>query len=596
MAKKKTKLELTWIGKDQRPRLEPRILLHDPDLSHSPDSRGAPANTRSNMVVQGDNLLALRALEQDFSNGIKCIYIDPPYNTLSTSMTYDDNVEHSLWLSLMRARLEILWRLLSPNNGVLLISINDDECHYLKVMCDGLFGRQSFVASLVWNYEGNTDNQAKVINYHEYILVYSKSGTVDDPEVIDPNVPDTSKLFRPEIRNTVVKNGPKNPIKPVTLPPGFPANFEEGVVKRGDVEFPRYDRDILVEAGATTREVTGRSGWSSRKILQSFIDGGCEPVLDSKGQATRFELTRTGAIEGVKQRKQKKGHFLSVLRGLGTTNQMRMLLSSMGLKFSYPKPVGLVAYLIEAFTGPTDVVLDSFAGSGTTGHAVLQLNLEKRSKRRFILVELDKTTCQEVLLPRLRAVIDGHEGAGVPRHGGGFSFHHLAPSLLEEDKWGNWVINKTYNKEMLAEAMCKLQGFRYAPSQTVFWVHGQSTEQDYIYVTTQTLTHEQLQVISAEVGPERSLLICCAAFRADGDAFPNLTITKIPAAVLARCEWGKDDYSLNVESVMGEEPEPAPEPGNAEPSSAPKGKRKKKSPKVQELLPLLAAAPKRGEK
>jgi len=157
------KLELTWVGKDERPKLEPRILIEDPDKSYGDKSS-------ENMLIHGDNLLALKALEQDFADKIKCIYIDPPYNTGSAFAHYDDALEHSLWLSLMRARLEILWKLLSPANGVLLISINDDEGHYLKVLCDELFGRKSFVASLVWNYEGNTDNQAKIINYHESLV------------------------------------------------------------------------------------------------------------------------------------------------------------------------------------------------------------------------------------------------------------------------------------------------------------------------------------------------------------------------------------------------------------------------------------------
>jgi adenine-specific DNA-methyltransferase len=140
--------------------------------------------------------------------------------------------------------------------------------------------------------------------------------------------------------------------------------------------------------------------------------------------------------------------------------------------------------------------------------------------------------------------------------------------------------------------MCKLEGFRYAPSQTVFWQHGQSTERDFIYVTTQTLTHEQLGAISEDVGPQRTLLICCSAFRAKADAFPNLTVKKIPAAVLARCEWGRDDYSLNVRNVMGEEVETEP----AEPAAGRNGSRRgrrKKAVAVQELLPLF---PKGGDK
>ena len=317
MANGRTRLELTWIGKDERPRLEPRILLEDPERSFLA-SADAPRQPSAHMVVEGDNLLALKALEQAYGGQVKCIYIDPPYNTGSAFFTYDDGIEHSLWLSLMRERLEILWRLLTPDNGVLLISINDDECHYLKVLCDELFGRSSFVTSLVWNYEGNTDNQAKIINYHEYILVYSRSGQVDDPQVIDPNVPTSSKLYRPEIRNTIVKNGPKNPVKPVLIPAGFPAGFESGVVERHAVDWPKYDQDVQVAGGRTVSPVTARSGWSSRKILEKFIHGGCTPVLDSKGQSTTDPFQHDVQVAGVTGETDYLPEYLAsslVLRG-----------------------------------------------------------------------------------------------------------------------------------------------------------------------------------------------------------------------------------------------------------------------------------------
>ncbi len=121
--------------------------------------------------------------------------------------------------------------------------------------------------------------------------------------------------------------------------------------------------------------------------------------------------------------------------------------------------------------------------------------------------------------------------------------------MLEKDPWGNWVINEKYNSEMLAEAICKHEGFTYAPSDAVYWQHGHSTERDYIYVTTQTLSRAQLEALSEEVGDERTLLICCGAFRVKRDAFSNLTLKKIPNAVLNRCEFGRDDYSLAVSSL-----------------------------------------------
>ena len=131
----KPKLELTWIGKENRPRLEPRILLEDPAKSHHAKHRVTVKDLFDNRLIYGDNLLALKALEQEFEGKIKCIYIDPPYNTGSAFTHYDDGIEHSLWLTLMQARLELLWRLLS-NDGSLWISIDDDEMPYLRIVMD----------------------------------------------------------------------------------------------------------------------------------------------------------------------------------------------------------------------------------------------------------------------------------------------------------------------------------------------------------------------------------------------------------------------------------------------------------------------------
>jgi adenine-specific DNA-methyltransferase len=215
--------------------------------------------------------------------------------------------------------------------------------------------------------------------------------------------------------------------------------------------------------------------------------------------------------------------------------------------FATPKPERLLQRVIQLSTNPGDLVLDSFAGSGTTGAVAHKMG------RRWIMVELGEH-CHSHIIPRLKKVIDGEDPGGITKAvnwqgGGGFRYYRLAPSLLEKDKWGNWVINKTYNAAMLAEALCKLEGFTYGPSDSVYWQHGRSTERDFIYVTTASLTHEQLQQLSDEVGPDRSLLVLCTAFRARPDRYSNLTVKKIPRAVLARCEWGHDDYSLRVENL-----------------------------------------------
>jgi adenine-specific DNA-methyltransferase len=211
------------------------------------------------------------------------------------------------------------------------------------------------------------------------------------------------------------------------------------------------------------------------------------------------------------------------------------------------KPEALIKQILELATDPGDWILDSFGGSGTTGAAAHKM------RRRWIMVELGEHIHTHII-PRLKRVTDGTDAGGITsasdwKGGGGFRYYRLAPSLLERDKWGNWVINKQYNAAMLAEALCKLEGFTYAPSDTIYWEHGHSTERDFVYVTTAHLTHDQLQQLSDEVGPDRTLLVLCTAFRARAEQFSNLTVKKIPKAVLSRCEYGHDDYSLQVENL-----------------------------------------------
>ena len=287
---------LRWLTRDQDVRAAEkvpyRLLEEDPVLGYGDRDTG-------NMLIQGDNLEALKSLLPFYAGQVKCIYIDPPYNTKSAFESYDDNLEHSQWLAMMWPRIELLRDLLDEN-GVLLISVNDDEAHYLKVICDELFGRKSSKGSFVWHYEGNTDNQAQIINYHEYILIYCKGQLTVTPGVVDPNTIESSKLNNPEIRNTVVKNGPKNPSKPVTMPVGFPTTLPDGEFTPDRSAFPRWDGPLEVAAGRLTKSAIATTGWSSRKILEEFIENEFQPVLDSKGQETRFEITHTGAVEYIK--------------------------------------------------------------------------------------------------------------------------------------------------------------------------------------------------------------------------------------------------------------------------------------------------------
>lgn len=215
--------------------------------------------------------------------------------------------------------------------------------------------------------------------------------------------------------------------------------------------------------------------------------------------------------------------------------------------FKTPKPERLIHRILHIATSPGDLVLDSFLGSGTTAAVAHKMG------RRWIGIELGEH-CLTHCLPRLKKVVDGTDPGGITeavgwKGGGGFRYYRLAPSLLTQDKWGQWVISSEYNAPMLAEAVCKLEGFTFAPSDTIYWQQGHSTERDFIYTTTANLSHDQIQQLSEEVGPERSLLVVCSAFRGRKEGYANLTVKKIPNSVLSRCEWGKDDYSLKVENL-----------------------------------------------
>jgi adenine-specific DNA-methyltransferase len=226
--------------------------------------------------------------------------------------------------------------------------------------------------------------------------------------------------------------------------------------------------------------------------------------------------------------------------------------------FDTPKPEKLVQRVLDVATDEGDLVLDSFAGSGTTGAVAHKMG------RRWIMVELGEH-CHTHIVPRIKKVIDGEDPGGVTgavgwKGGGGFRYYRLAPSLLQKDRWGNWIISKEFNATMLAEAVCKLEGFQYTPSDSIYWQQGRSTERDFIYVTTQHLTADQLHQLNEEVGPNRSLLVLCASFRGKADRWPNLTVKKIPKTVLTRCEWGHDDYSLNVENLPKAPRKPSQQP------------------------------------
>lgn len=529
---RKPKLELTWIGKDERRKLEPRILLEDPARSCHAEHRVSEEDLFDNRLIFGDNLLALKALEQEFTGKVKCVFIDPPYNTGSAFEHYDDGLEHSLWLSLMRDRLEILRSLLS-DDGSIWITIDDNEAHYLKVLCDEVFGRSCFVAGVAWRSTDNSNNDAKQFSIdHNHILVYSVSPGWE-----------TIKLPGEEEKRSHFKNPDNDP-----RGPWFDGNPLNSPSPRPNLMF-----DLESPAGGVINPPRNGWRWSKETLLEKIKAGEIRFTEDGRGIRRRTYLADMKGLP--------PSTVWTELETTGHNRQAKYELKSLfpdravSDLFSTPKPERLLFRILQIATNPGDLVLDSFAGSGTTGAVAHKMG------RRWIMVELGEH-CHTHIIPRLRKVIDGEDPGGVTeatgwKGGGGFRYYRLAPSLLEKDKWGNWVVSREYNAAMLAEAICKLEGFTYAPSETVYWQHGRSSERDFLYVTTATLSHAQLEQLSEEVGPERTLLVVCSAFRGRREGYANLTVKKIPRAILGRCEWGKDDYSLAVQSL----PEAPPEPG-----------------------------------
>lgn len=514
------KLELTWIGKEDEPlAIEPRLLLDTPEYSFGEVETGTLPNGKpwpGNMLIHGDNLLALRALEENFIGAVKCIYIDPPYNTGSAFEHYDDNVEHSIWLSLMKERLVIFHRLLSEE-GLIWITLDDNEVHYCKVICDEIFGRKNFLGNVIWQHSIQGKNDAKTFSLsHNHILVYAKS---------DKFI--RYKLPREEKHNVNYSN---------------PDNDPKGLWRSGDVRSPNLRENlkynITTPSGKTI--LPPEKGWRwSKELLNSKIETG--EIFFSPDEKRIIRKIYLCDQDG------RVPDSLWLGEDSGTTREANTELKGLQINFGTPKPERLIQRVINISTKAGDIVLDSFLGSGTTAAVAHKMG------RKWIGVELMNHAYTHCAV-RMQKVIEGEQG-GISKSvnwqgGGGFKFYELAPSLLNHDKYGNLVINKEYNADMLAAAMAKHQGFTYSPDAEIYWKQGNSSEHDFIFTTTQLLTAEMLETIHDQLGEDESLLICCTKFQSEcRNKFPNITIKKIPKVLLDTCEFDHDDYSLNIVTV-----------------------------------------------
>lgn len=562
--KTKNKLELTWIGKNERKKIEPRILVEDSEKSYGDVESG-------NILIHGDNLLALKSIEEDYAGKIKCIYIDPPYNTGNAFEHYDDNLEHSIWLSLMYERMRLLHKLLS-NDGTIWISIDDIESHYLKVMLDEIFGRKNFLGDIAYERSGTAgigQGGSFLVNTRESILVYAKDKTsmkIKEAKTYRPLDKEVMKRYSYILENegtkeeltrfndstgndVIIYKHNNYDIKSISL-----KNFDKRKEEIYEEYFDNYEK--IFRTTNPQKENTFQ-----QKIISS---------LDSKGLFSVEYIPSRGKFKGQKtilyyNNKELfawlKASAEKIDNEIVKTNKMSdfwrnedipkaNLANEGNVEFKRSKkPEALIKQILDIATQKGDYVLDSFLGSGTTCAVAHKMG------RKWIGIEMGDhiyTHC----IPRMNSIIDGNDLLGVTKqvswkNGGGYKFYELAPSLLNKDKYNNWVISDEYDADMLAEAMAKHNGFKYIKDQDVFYKQGYSTEKDFIFTTTNFVNLKYLDMLHELMEEDETLLICCKTYQEDCDnKYNNISIQKIPQSILKKYEFGDVDYTLNIEDEI----------------------------------------------
>ena len=554
------KLELTWVGKDEPIRIEPRLLIERPELSNT-----AADSDTENMLIHGDNLLALKALESKFVGQVKCIYIDPPFNTGQAFENYDDNLEHSIWLNLMNVRLRLLYNLLDVN-GMLWIHLDDIEVHYCKVLLDEIFSRQNFVSHITYERSAvaGLGQGGYLVNTTEHILLYKK-GVLTNKE----------NYSHEELGFNIIKRYNR-----------YISNFgnreliREFVAKSNGETVRVYEHsDVEIKSislrDAKTREPEIRAAFAEH--LDSLFRGN-RVQKENEFQhdiISGLEKEKFYSVDYVPSRGKNEGvpttlyyyncELLSWLKDTTTLTEGNMtkatkmttlwkhgeipkadIANEGGVNFPRgKKPEQLLRRIIEMSTEPGDLILDSFLGSGTTAAVAHKMG------RRYIGIEMGDhayTHCKV----RLDKVITGEDQGGITKAqnwqgGGGYRFYELAPSLINEDAFGEAVINPDYDANMLAAAMALHEGFTYQPDSTVFWKQSSGNENSYLFVTTRHLTSAFLDSIKDSMENGEYLIIACRSYDAGLEkAYGNITIKKIPQMLLSRCEFGRENYNLNI--------------------------------------------------
>lgn len=540
------RLELTWVGKYEEDRFEPRILIEDKEKSYGDASS-------DNMLIHGDNLLALKALERDYTGKIRCIYIDPPYNTGNAFEHYDDDLEHSIWLNMLYKRIRILHSLLAEN-GTLWISIDSTEGHYLKVMCDEIFGRSNFVSDITYEKSNVTGlgQGGAIFNTGEKILVYKKN-ILELNEVLASEK--LSKKTMQRYRKYIQSEGTKELVEEFeSASNGLPVRiYKHTDYVIGDISLKQFESreseiraqyyeffDTIYRTYVVQQENEFQNSLMSRMENNSLYsveytpsrgrNGGKETTLFYHNGELCAWLKDTAFLEGRDVVKTTK------LSNVWKNDDIPKadLGNEGGVAFPRSKkPEKLIERILLMATNEGDLVLDGFLGSGTTAAVAHKMS------RKYIGIELGDH-CYSLCKKRLDRVIDGKDSNGVTKQynwqgGGGYHFYELAPSLLvKNDKLPIYQINPSYTFEMLCEAICKIEGFRYKP-QDVF--HGHSSEKRYIHITTEFINAGYIKSLSARLAEGQSLLIYGTKIQSDMVLPDNIEVKKIPKDLLEKCDF-----------------------------------------------------------
>lgn len=543
------KLELTWYGKDEPIRVEPRLLIENTALSNT----AADPDTQ-NMRIHGDNLLALKALESKFAGQVKCIYIDPPFNTGQAFENYDDNLEMSIWLDLMRSRLQIIHTLLK-DDGTLFVHIDDQNLPYLTLLLDEIFGKQNRLYLITFKQGAATGHKAinpGCVTTTNFILIYSKSKEHWHPNRLYTNRGSRDKRYGNFITNI---NDPFPSWNLITLTEAFaeerklsikearafiksyPEQMDQFVLEHCESVIQLVNPDYN-SVGAETRAMIDESRNKPNEILRQVRDGYSDIYL-LNGKRIIFYRDKLKKVDG----EYVPGEPLTTLWDDLLSNNLH---NEGGVNFPKgKKPEALIKRCIELSSDLGDIVLDSFLGSGTTAAVAHKM------KRRWIGIEMGKqayTHCK----PRIDDAIANNDASGITKSvdwqgGGGYRFYEVAPTLINKDAFDEYVINEDYDANMLAAAVALHEGFHYQPDGELFWKQSVGNENSYLFVTTRHLNSTYLDSIKDTMEEGEYLIIACRSFdRGLDKAYDNIAVKKIPQMLLERCEFGKTDYNLNI--------------------------------------------------